>query len=308
MTKTKVWLFLQDYGGILALVVAVTATLGSLYFSEVAGFVPCTLCWYQRILMYPLTFITLVGIIKQDEFLPAYVLPFSLIGVGVSGYHVLIQNGVFSHPATCTVGVPCSLRYINYLGFITIPLLAFTAFTLITAVMLATRWAFSHEFWDEHDDFENDASEHATSQTRTAPYKWGAPLGVVLLLVMLVTLAAFGASEAPENPLSVTASTGSVSGEALFRQITLGDAPGCTACHSLEPGTVIVGPSMVGIADQATVRVPGQSAEAYLQQAIVNPDAHVVDGFTAGVMYQNYEEALTKEQIDALVAFLLTLE
>ena len=61
-------------------------------------------------------------------------------------------------------------------------------------------------------------------------------------------------------------------------------------------------------ASQAAVRVPGLSAEAYLQQAIVNPDAHVVDGFTAGVMYQNYEEALTKEQINALVAFLLTLE
>lgn len=96
MTKTRIWLFLQDYGEVLALLVAITATLGSLYYSEVAKFVPCTLCWYQRILMYPLTLILLVGIIKQDEHLPFYVLPFSLLGMGVSTYHVLIENGVIS--------------------------------------------------------------------------------------------------------------------------------------------------------------------------------------------------------------------
>ena len=142
MNKTKVWIFLQDYGAILAMNIALTAMLGSLYYSEVAGFVPCTLCWYQRILMYPITLLTLVGIIKQNEHLYFYVLPFSLLGAGVSGYHVLIQNGLFSHPATCAVGVPCSLRYVNYLGFITIPLMALTAFGLITAVMLATRWSY----------------------------------------------------------------------------------------------------------------------------------------------------------------------
>lgn len=136
----------------MALAVAAAATLGSLYYSEVAGFVPCTLCWYQRILMYPLTLVTLVGFIKQDEYLPAYVLPLSIIGMAVSGYHVLVQHGVFGHPAACAVGIPCSLRYVNYLGFITIPLLAFTAFTLITAVMLATRQAFGHGLEDEPAD------------------------------------------------------------------------------------------------------------------------------------------------------------
>ncbi len=308
MNKTKLWIFLQDYGGILALVVAVTATLGSLYFSEVAGFVPCTLCWYQRILMYPLTLITLVGIIKQDESLPAYVLPFSLIGMGVSGYHVLIQNGVFSHPATCTIGVPCSLRYVNYLGFITIPLLALTAFTLITALMLATHQAFSHESWDEFDDFEDEPLESAASISRTALYKWGVPLGVVLLLVILLTLAAFSGSKAPENLGNATAPTDPVSGEALFQQVTLGDVPGCIACHSLEPDTVLVGPSVAGIGSLAKERVPDQSAAAYLRQSIVDPDAYVVAGFTKGVMFQNYGEALSEEQIDALVSFLLTLE
>ena len=137
--------FLQQYGAMLAFVVALVATLGSLYFSEIAGYVPCTLCWYQRILMYPLTVITLVGFIKQDEYLPNYVLPLAMLGMIISGYHYLVQLGAFGHPAACAVGIPCSLRYVNYFGFVTIPLLALTAFTLITAVMLATRWAYAHE-------------------------------------------------------------------------------------------------------------------------------------------------------------------
>ena len=80
----KMSLFWLQYGAYLALVPALVALLGSLYYSEIAGFVPCTLCWYQRILMYPLTLISLVGIIKQDEYLPNYVLPFSVIGIGGS--------------------------------------------------------------------------------------------------------------------------------------------------------------------------------------------------------------------------------
>lgn len=129
----------------MAFAVALTATLGSLYFSEIRHFIPCTLCWYQRILMYPLVIITLVGIIEQDDFLPTYVLPFSLIGILVSGYHYLLQWGVFGNAAACTVGIPCNARYISYFGFVTIPFLALTAFILITIIMLATRKAYAQE-------------------------------------------------------------------------------------------------------------------------------------------------------------------
>ena len=134
--------FLYRYGPYLAFAQALIAMLGSLYFSEVAGFVPCTLCWYQRILMYPLTIIILVGIIKQDEYLPGYVLPFSIIGLFVSLYHYLLQTTtLFSGSAFCKAGIPCNIRYINWFGFVTIPFLALTAFTVITIIMLATRWA-----------------------------------------------------------------------------------------------------------------------------------------------------------------------
>jgi len=135
--------FWQKYGAYLAFAVALTAMLGSLYYSEIAGFVPCTLCWYQRILMYPLSLIMLVGIVKQDEYLPNYVLPFSIIGIGVSTYHYLIQQGIFTHPATCSIGIPCNLSYVNYFGFITIPFLALTAFVLITVIMAITKKAYT---------------------------------------------------------------------------------------------------------------------------------------------------------------------
>ena len=141
--------FGQRYGAYLAFGVALAAMLGSLYFSEVAGFVPCTLCWYQRILMYPLTVITLVGILREDPSLPAYVLPLSILGIGMSSYHYLLQIGVISHSSVCSVGVPCGLRYVNYFGFVTIPLMALTAFVVITGAMLLFRWAHSAD--DEAD-------------------------------------------------------------------------------------------------------------------------------------------------------------
>lgn len=134
--------FLQKYGAPLALLVAVTATLGSLYYSEIRHFLPCTLCWYQRILMYPLVIIILVGIVERDRFLPAFVLPFSIIGMFVSGYHYLVEWGVTESPAACSVTIPCSYRWVNYFGFISIPLMAFTAFVLITILMFAIRRAY----------------------------------------------------------------------------------------------------------------------------------------------------------------------
>ncbi|NJN96854.1 MAG: disulfide bond formation protein B [Anaerolineales bacterium] len=134
--------FFQQYGPYLALAPALAALLGSLYYSEVAGFIPCTLCWYQRILMYPLTLIILVGIFKQDEYLPNYVLPFSILGMGVSTYHYLIEKGVLEQSTACSVGVPCSAVWVNYLGFITIAFMALTAFIMITVIMALTRWAY----------------------------------------------------------------------------------------------------------------------------------------------------------------------
>ncbi len=135
--------FLRTYGYHLAWVPALVATLGSLYFSEIEGFVPCTYCWYQRILMYPLGILILVGILKQDEYLPNYVLPLSSLGIFFSLYHYLTQWGVFSESTACATNVSCSLRYINWFGFVTIPFLALIAFVLITGIMGLIMWQSS---------------------------------------------------------------------------------------------------------------------------------------------------------------------
>ncbi len=125
------------YATLIALLAAWIAMLGSLYFSEIAGFTPCKLCWYQRILMYPLTIILLVAVLRRADDTPYYVLPFSLIGICVSTYHYLLQKtNLFPEGGVCTGGVPCNIDYINWLGFITIPFLALTAFIIITIMML----------------------------------------------------------------------------------------------------------------------------------------------------------------------------
>ncbi len=138
-------LLLKKNGRLSAFIVALTAMLGSLYFSEVALYIPCTLCWYQRILMYPLVLILLVSLIEGDKGVFKYVLPFSVIGLGVSAYHYLLQLGAFGDATGCTIGVPCNARYINWLGFITIPALALTAFILITTISLIARYKTEDE-------------------------------------------------------------------------------------------------------------------------------------------------------------------
>jgi len=122
---------------ILAWIAAIIATLGSLYFSEVMHFIPCTLCWYQRIFMYPLAIILGIAVYRNDKRIYQYVLPLSIIGVLISGYHTLLQKIPYLQQfEMCTSGVPCSKDYINWLGFITIPLLALIAFIIITTSMV----------------------------------------------------------------------------------------------------------------------------------------------------------------------------
>lgn len=97
-------------------------------------------------------------------------------------------------------------------------------------------------------------------------------------------------------------------GRRLYLQPPLGTRTACRTCHSLEPGVTLVGPSFAGIAGRAGTRVPGMSAEAYLYQSIVDPDAYVVEGFKKGQMVRDTAQRLTDAQIRDLVAFLLTLK
>jgi disulfide bond formation protein DsbB len=122
---------------LLGWVAALIATIGSLYFSEVLHYIPCTLCWYQRIFMYPLAIMLGIAFYQNDRGIVKYVLPLSIIGMIISGYHTALQKIPYLQQfEMCTSGVPCSKDYINWLGFITIPILAFTAFTIITICLV----------------------------------------------------------------------------------------------------------------------------------------------------------------------------
>jgi disulfide bond formation protein DsbB len=123
----------------LAAAVAVVATAGSLYFSEVAGFLPCPLCWWQRVFMYPL--VILLGALALDRSasggrLLAYVLPLPVLGALTAVYHVYIENVPGAQSPFCTAGVPCTIRWFEEFGYVTLPVLALTAFAAITALLV----------------------------------------------------------------------------------------------------------------------------------------------------------------------------
>lgn len=114
---------------------SVVAMFGSLYFSEIRQYEPCVLCWYQRILMYPLVLILGIAVFKKDYKIAFYTLVLSGIGAGISFYHYLLQKVSFFADNAPTCGrVPCTGQYINWLGFITIPFLALTAFIIIFTI------------------------------------------------------------------------------------------------------------------------------------------------------------------------------
>ena len=115
-----------------AWVTSFVATMGSLYFSEIRGYEPCELCWYQRIFMYPIVLLLAAAVIKKDAKAALYSAIFSAVGGLISIYHYSIQKLDFmSENAPACGMVPCTGQYINWLGFITIPFLALTAFVII---------------------------------------------------------------------------------------------------------------------------------------------------------------------------------
>ncbi len=97
-------------------------------------------------------------------------------------------------------------------------------------------------------------------------------------------------------------------GKELFSKTVIGAQAGCATCHSLDAGVVVVGPSMDGIGSRAGTTVSGMAAEDYLKEFILDPDTYLVEGFPAGTMPQVWEDELTSEQVDQLVAYMLTLK
>ncbi len=121
----------------LSWLIAIVATMGSLYFSNVMMLPPCSLCWWQRICMYPLVLLFTVAFIRNDQSCIFNTAPLILIGLCISSYHNLLYYGLIEKSIIpCTSGVSCTSKQIEWLGFITIPLLAWTSFALLSILSL----------------------------------------------------------------------------------------------------------------------------------------------------------------------------
>ena len=123
----------------LAWVVALTCTLGSLYLSEIAHFVPCKLCWYQRIAMYPLVVLLLFAAIKGSREIARATLPIAAIGAAISMFHYLVERfPSLAGASTCDPTAPCTVLWIWRFHYLSIPAMALSGFLLIGLLVLLT--------------------------------------------------------------------------------------------------------------------------------------------------------------------------
>ena len=120
-----------------AWLVAAMATLGALFMSEIMGFAPCVLCWWQRIFMFPLVLVLALGLFPFDPKVLRYALPLATMGLLVAGFHVLLTMGIVPETlAPCRDGIPCKTLQIEWFGFVTIPLLSFFAFLVLNLLLV----------------------------------------------------------------------------------------------------------------------------------------------------------------------------
>lgn len=119
----------------LAWLIALVATGGSLFYSEVIHFLPCKLCWYQRIAMYPMSIILLVGALRRELVVKYYALPLSVGGALISIWHYLTQTFPSLEGGSCDPANPCSSKWVDVFGFISIPFMAGTGFIVISIIL-----------------------------------------------------------------------------------------------------------------------------------------------------------------------------
>ena len=131
--------FFRERGLLVAFVVSLLATAGSLIYSNVIGYAPCSLCWFQRIFMYPQVLLMGIALVRKDSWMKLYGFVFSVIGAAIALYHYTGQLGLSPLPCSAVgVSVSCSERFVMEFGYITIPMMAFSAFILIAATLFVS--------------------------------------------------------------------------------------------------------------------------------------------------------------------------
>lgn len=140
----SIFSFTANNSFLFSFIVALIATSGSLFYSEIAGFTPCILCWYQRILMYPQVLLFGTALWKNEYKTADYHIVLSIIGAFIAGYHYLLQIGALPELPCSAVGfsVSCAERFTMSFGYITIPIMAFTAFLMIILLMAVKKRKF----------------------------------------------------------------------------------------------------------------------------------------------------------------------
>ena len=150
MTQDKIKTVSQQGWGLIFVcwLIAMTALFGSLFFSEVMDLKPCVLCWWQRIFIYPLAVLFLVGLFPQDQKMDRsvvrYTLPLAVIGLGFAIYHYLVYSGFIPESLQpCSKDLSCAEINLELMGFVTIPMLSIFAYSAIITLLLIYQKRFS---------------------------------------------------------------------------------------------------------------------------------------------------------------------
>jgi disulfide bond formation protein DsbB len=138
-TASKAALAVRPHALWLACAVATVCLAGSLYYSEVAHFVPCRLCWYQRICMYPLVPLLAIAAARRDTGIRVYAGTLAAIGALIAAYHVLVERFPSLESSVCDPANPCTLIWVERFGYLTIPTMALSGFALVLTLLFLTK-------------------------------------------------------------------------------------------------------------------------------------------------------------------------
>ena len=278
--------------------VAVTAVAGSLYFSEIRHFEPCLLCWYQRILMYPLAVITGFALVTRVSVIAWLVLGAAVVGQAVAAYHVLLQKtSWFSSATTCGTGPSCAIPYIDWFGIVTIPMLSLLAFMLIAICMVL--------YLNGAGIDGGDPVQLAFDPWSTAVFGGMVVIAVAAFLVLrtqhapaesTLPMAVPSAGLTPAAAVPSDGGAGALSpGAALF-------ADNCAACHG-DQGEGITGltPPLLDSEKVRTMTEP--ELQALVRAGIAQDDP---DNQTGNLMPAFGPDLVSDEELAVLLAWLKT--
>jgi disulfide bond formation protein DsbB/mono/diheme cytochrome c family protein len=283
------------FGMYLALLAAWVATSGSLYMSEVLEWEPCHWCWYQRILMYPLALLLALGLIKKDKVgqnrdLPHYALLLAVPGACASVYHILLQKvPYFKALETCAQTNPCSGDYLIRLGipFVTIPMLALTAFAIVIIMSLL---ALPQREVTPVVTARDDDEETFTAKPLLSP-----SMLVGLIVIPVVALFAISGyitnSHKPSKGAIVTApvtTNAPDAGQQLYNQ-------SCASCH---------GPNANALVRKTFLQKSDFELLAFVKQGRTPLESEISGGQAMPAMGGPNNVNLTDEQVLKIVQFM----